>query len=69
MGYVFMLCGVAITWASRKQQTISTSTTEAEYVGLCNATKEAVWIRNFLREIRRTKYVGGTNTTCILGDN
>jgi hypothetical protein len=69
MGYVFILCGAAITWASRKQQTISTSTTEAEYVGLCNAAKEAVWIRNFLRDVGRSEYAGGTHATRILGDN
>jgi hypothetical protein len=69
MGYVFILCGAAITWASRKQQTISTSTTEAEYVGLCNAAKEAVWIRNFLRDVGRGEYAGGTHATRILGDN
>jgi hypothetical protein len=42
MGYAFLLGGAAITWASRKQQSISTSTTEAEYVRLCNTAKEAV---------------------------
>jgi hypothetical protein len=48
MGYAFLLGGTAVTWALRKQQSISTLTTEAEYVGLCNAVKEAVWIRNLL---------------------
>ena len=69
MGYAFILSGAAITWASRKQQAISTSTTEAEYVGLCNAGKEAVWIRNFLRDIGRDVYAGGTRATRVLGDN
>jgi len=69
MGYVFMLSGAAITWASRKQQTISTSTTEAEYIGLCNAAKEAVWIRNFLEDIGRSIYAGKTHAIHILGDN
>jgi hypothetical protein len=69
MGYAFILSGAAITWASRKQQVISTSTTEAEYVGLCNAAKEAVWIRNFLRDIGRGVYAGETHATRILGDN
>jgi hypothetical protein len=40
MGYVFLLYGVAVTWAAHKQQSISTSTTEAEYVGLCNTAKK-----------------------------
>jgi hypothetical protein len=46
--YAFLLGGATVTWASQKQQLISTSTTEAEYVGLCNAGKEAVWIQNLL---------------------
>jgi hypothetical protein len=51
MGYVHLLHGAAVTWAVRKEQSISTSTTEAEYVGLCNAAKEAVWLRNLLPAI------------------
>jgi hypothetical protein len=69
MGYAFILSGAAITWASRKQQAISTSTTEAEYIGLCNAAKEAVWIRKFLRDVGRGIYAGGTHATRMLGDN
>ena len=69
MGYAYLLSGAVVTWASRKQQTISTSTTEAEYVGLCNAAKEAVWIRNFLRDTGRSIYAGGTRATRIFGDN
>ena len=69
MGYVFTLHGAAVTWAVRKQQSISTSTTEAEYVGLCNAAKEAVWLRNLLNDLGRGRYAGGTHATRILGDN
>ena len=70
MGYVFLLGRAAITWASRKQQAIATSTTEAEYVGLCNAAKEAVWIRHFLQDVGCSKYAAGkSQATRILGDN
>jgi hypothetical protein len=69
MGYVYILNNGAVTWAARKQQSISTSTTEAEYVGLCNAAKEAVWIRNLLQGIGRGGYAGGTRAVRILGDN
>ena len=69
MGYIYILSGGAVTWASRKQQAISTSTTEAEYIGLCNAAKEAVWIRNFLQDIGRRTLTGDTRATRILGDN
>jgi len=67
MGYLFMLSGVAVTWAARKQQSISTSTTEAEYVGICNAAKEAAWLRNLLRHIGCDMYA--EHTTRIYGDN
>jgi hypothetical protein len=33
---------------SKKQATTGTSSTEAEYMAACSATKEAVWIRNVL---------------------
>ena len=71
MGYVYILNGAAVTWAARKQQSISTSTTEAEYIGLCNAAKEAVWIRNLLQHLGRGRYTGDKRTVCIriLGDN
>ena len=69
MGYAFLLGGAAVTWASRKQQSVSTSTTEAEYVGLCNAAKEAVWIRNLLQYIGRSQYAGKEQATLIYGDN
>ncbi|KPM35769.1 hypothetical protein AK830_g10805 [Neonectria ditissima] len=50
-GYVFMMCGGTISWASRKQKTIAKSSTEAEYYALSMATCEAIWIRNFMEEI------------------
>jgi hypothetical protein len=53
IGYVFLLYDAAVTWAARKQQSISTSTTEAEYVGLCNAAKEVIWLRNLFRDLGR----------------
>jgi hypothetical protein len=69
MGYVYILNSAAVTWAARKQQSISTSTTEAEYVGLCNAVKEAIWLRNLLRGIGRDGDASGTLAIRILGDN
>jgi hypothetical protein len=69
MGYIFLLHGAAVTWAARKQQSISTSTTEAEYVGLCNAAKEAVWFRNLFRDLGRGLYAGGEHATRIYSDN
>ena len=36
---------------SSKQDTVSDSTTEAEYTAACEATKEGVWIQNFLDDL------------------
>ena len=43
-GYIFVMGGGAISWASRKQTVVATSTCEAEYIALCAACKEAVWL-------------------------
>ena len=50
-GSVFMLLGGPLAWYSRKQRSVSTSTTEAEYVALCYGSKEAMWFRELLKEL------------------
>jgi hypothetical protein len=50
-GYVFTLAGGAISWRTKKQDVVATSTTEAEYIALSEATKESIWIRRILLEI------------------
>lgn len=49
--YLFSLGGGAISWSSKKQPTVSTSSTEAEYIASCHATKEAVWLWTLLKLI------------------
>jgi len=50
-GYVFLIGGTAVSWKTKKQTTISLSSTEAEYIALSEATKEAMWMKRLLREI------------------
>ncbi len=44
-GYLFLIDGGAISWSSRKQELVTLSTAEAEYVAATHAAKEAVWLR------------------------
>ncbi|GJT05574.1 zinc finger, CCHC-type containing protein [Tanacetum coccineum] len=45
-GWVFLLGGGAISWASKKQTCIIRSIIEYEFVALAAASKEAEWLRN-----------------------
>ncbi len=46
-GYVFMLAGAAISHLSKLQLIVGLSTCEADYVAICEAEKEAVWLGYF----------------------
>jgi len=46
--FVFTINGGPISWASKRQSTVATSTAEAEYVAAAMATKEALWLRKLL---------------------
>jgi len=50
-GYVFQICGTAVSWRSRKQSCVALSTAEAEYIALANAAQEAIWIQQFIGEL------------------
>jgi hypothetical protein len=63
-GYLFTLNNGPISWKSKRQSTISLSTTEAEFNGLEQATREAIWLKNLLIEVGIK-----INTVEIKGDN
>ena len=47
-GYAIIVMGGLVSWQSKLQTTIATSTTEAEYQAAASAIKEGLWIRNFI---------------------
>ena len=64
-GYCFSLGSGLISYASRKQKTIATSTTEAEYVAVSEACREVCWLRQVLKELDLEQ----CNPTPLLCDN
>ncbi len=63
-GYVFIMNGGAISWQSKRQPTVAASTTEAEYMAAAQATKEALWLRKLLADLKLD-----TGTMIIKADN
>lgn len=51
-GYVFTLAGGPIDWKSKRQDTIAMSTMDAEYIAAGAAATMAIWIRNFINDLR-----------------
>ena len=51
MGICFFLNRSVVSWSNKKEQTVSTSTTKAEYIALGRAAREAVWICQFINKI------------------
>ncbi|GJP86850.1 hypothetical protein CLOP_g16824 [Closterium sp. NIES-67] len=49
-GYVFCLNGAAISWQSKRQPVVALSTTESEYISLCQCIQEGVWLRRLFGE-------------------
>jgi len=65
LGYVFSLGMGIISWSSKKQPMVATSSTEAEYITSCHGTKEAVWLQSLLNFLGFTQ----DGVTTIYCDN
>ena len=50
-GYAFLIDRGAVSWSSKKQEIVSLSTTESEYITAMHGMKEALWLRNLLAEV------------------
>jgi hypothetical protein len=66
--YAFMLAGGSISWASKLQPTVATSTTEAEYMAAFFAVQEAIYVRRLMRDLgfeQRMTQIMEDNQGCI----
>lgn len=50
-GYVIYYSGGPISWCSRKQSIVATSSTEAEYISAADCCKEILYIKSLLEEL------------------
>ncbi|KAL3578414.1 hypothetical protein D5086_019918 [Populus alba] len=64
-GYVFMLSGGAVSWASKKQPIVTLSTTEAEFVVAAACACQAVWMRRILEKLNHEQ----RGCTILMCDN
>ena len=51
-GYVFTAFGIAISWKASLQKVAALSTTEAKYIALTKAIKEAIWLLGLIKELK-----------------
>src|SRR6202522_752242 len=50
-GYAFLVNGGAVSWSAKRQEIISLSTTESEYVAAVHAAKEELWLRSLISQL------------------
>ena len=62
IGYVFTLSGGPVCWKSILQSLVAMSTTEAEYMAVVEAAKEALWLKRLVEELGLNQ--GGIQLHC-----
>ena len=55
-GFVFMFGGGPVFWKSGRQSVVATSTTEAEYIAISLAAREAAALRRLVTEVLRQQH-------------
>ena len=64
-GYAFIGHGGAVSWSAKRQEIVSLSTTESEYVAVTHAAKEALWLRSLIEQLFGTTL----SPTTLFSDN
>ena len=50
-GFIYKLARAMISWSSKKQLSITLSSTEVEYITRAHTAKEVIWLRQLLAEL------------------
>jgi len=65
LGYVFLSGGTSISWCSKKQNSVSLSTTEVEYKTAALAAQECIWLQRLANDL----HLPIIKPTTLFGDN
>lgn len=69
-GGICVLYGGPISWSSKKQNFVATSSAEVEYISQAAYTKQGQWIAQILRDLRMPKIIDKNGLTVqMYGDN
>lgn len=68
-GHIYLLNKGPVSWSSTKQKCVATSTTEAEYIALSEASKQGQWLRALIKELRRTNLLEDNQAVPMHSDN
>ena len=73
-GYVFTVGGNAVSWRSCLQSVVALATTEAEYMALSEAVKEAIWIKGLISDMgfnqeKATVWCDSQSAICLSKNN
>jgi hypothetical protein len=68
-GFVILLNGITVSYGSKKQRTVATSSTEAEYVAAGTAAKKIVWILRLLSSLKKVFDIEAPKSMKLCMDN
>ena len=64
-GLAFVLSGAAISGSSKKQSTVTLSSTQAEYMALTEAVKESIWLQAIFVDLGAKRQVEMVPHICV----
>lgn len=73
-GFATFLLGWPIVWTSKRQMCVATSSCHSEYMALGTATREAVWLRNLVKDVMGAMgpvrmFCNNTLASCVSKDS
>jgi Reverse transcriptase (RNA-dependent DNA polymerase) len=73
-GFAFLIDSRAVSWASKKQELVALSTTEAEYIAATHAARECIWLCRLTRPLSppfptTVLYCDNQAALCLATDN